>query len=387
MARLESYDPATRRAAQVSAGCLGLHLLSLGVLCAGTETLASLAAHPALALVSAAVALLFGLPHFLLIVWLDRHEREPPGLLLTALAWGALPATALSGLGNGLAALLLTNLLGPSDAVPFLTASLSAPLVEESAKGLGLFLLMVLFWRRLDSVLDGVVYGALLGLGFAVFENFTYYARADALAGVLTLTWLRGVLSGLGTHVAFTACTGAGLGAFRASRQGALRWVFPPLGLAAAMAAHFGWNTFSGVFLNLAGGGETLAELTLGVISAVLVLQLPFLVLLAVVALLAGLHEKQVLRRYLATEDPQFAPPGEAEVLASSWARLRRRLQRAGREGWAGWRRQGQRDRWLIELTFERWHLDHEAQLGAPAAGEHARRVQKLRERLRQTPV
>jgi RsiW-degrading membrane proteinase PrsW (M82 family) len=356
------------------------------VLCAGTETLASLANHPLLALISALVALLFAVPHFLLIVWLDRHEREPPGLLLTALAWGALPATALSGLGNGLASFVLSAVLGPSEAVAFLTASLSAPVVEETAKGLGLLLLMILFWRRLDSVLDGVVYGALLGLGFAAFENFTYYARSDALAGLLTLTWLRGVLSGLGTHVAFTALTGAGLGAFRASRQGSWRWALPPLALGAAMAAHFGWNTFSGLFLGLAGGGESFAELTVGVLGAVAVLQLPFLLLLGLVAALAGLHEKRVLRQYLASEDPSLAPPGEAEVLSNSWARLGRRLSRARREGWTGWRRQGQQDRWLIELAFERWHLDYESHLGAPAAGEHARRVQRLRERLRQRP-
>ena len=53
---------------------------------------------------------------------------------------------------------------------------LGAPVTEEASKGL--FLLLLLWWRRaeLDGVLDGIVYAGMVGIGFAFTENILYLA-------------------------------------------------------------------------------------------------------------------------------------------------------------------------------------------------------------------
>ena len=51
-------------------------------------------------------------------------------------------------------------------------------MTEEATKGL--FLLLLLWWRRyeLDGVLDGIVYAGMVGIGFAFTENILYLAAA-----------------------------------------------------------------------------------------------------------------------------------------------------------------------------------------------------------------
>ena len=55
---------------------------------------------------------------------------------------------------------------------------IGAPVAEEASKGL--FLLLLLWWRRaeLDGVLDGIVYAGMVGVGFAFTENILYLASA-----------------------------------------------------------------------------------------------------------------------------------------------------------------------------------------------------------------
>ena len=65
-----------------------------------------------------------------------------------------------------------------------------------------------------DSVLDGLVYGALVGVGFAMTENILYFGEAyltGDLGNFGTLVLARAVLGGLG-HPAYTAVTGAAFG-------------------------------------------------------------------------------------------------------------------------------------------------------------------------------
>ena len=57
-----------------------------------------------------------------------------------------------------------------------------APIVEEVGKGLGLLLLFVTARRAFDGPVDGVVYGALIGAGFALTENIQYFAISSSRA-------------------------------------------------------------------------------------------------------------------------------------------------------------------------------------------------------------
>ena len=66
-------------------------------------------------------------------------------------------------------------ILGP-DAAIMLAAPISAPIAEEIAKALGVLLIFWLLRAEFDNMRDGIVYGALVGLGFNWFEAAPHVA-------------------------------------------------------------------------------------------------------------------------------------------------------------------------------------------------------------------
>ncbi|MDF2993290.1 MAG: putative rane protein [Microbacterium sp.] len=185
------------------------------------------------------------------VVWfvvryIDRWEPEPRRLLVFAAAWGAVAAVAIA-LGVDLIVSFVTG--GLPDA---LSAVVQAPIVEEIAKGLGILLLYAFARRFFDGPVDGIVYGALIGAGFALTENVQYFAISYLEGGpgeVATTFFLRAVLSPF-AHVMFTSLTGFafGLAARRSLRTGAaLGYAIP--GLIAAIVLHALWNG-SATFFN-----------------------------------------------------------------------------------------------------------------------------------------
>ncbi|MCR2764790.1 PrsW family glutamic-type intramembrane protease [Microbacterium sp. zg.B48] len=174
---------------------------------------------------------------------IDRWEPEPKGLLLFAVAWGAIAAVGIT-LGVDI---LITMILGADDSQirDAFAAVVQAPLVEEFAKGLGVYLIFLTARRAFDGPIDGVVYGALVGAGFAFTENIQYFAISLIEGGVgdVSVTFfVRGILSPF-AHVMFTSVTGfaLGLAARRGARGGraAGPWV---LGVLGATALHALWN-------------------------------------------------------------------------------------------------------------------------------------------------
>ena len=121
-----------------------------------------------------------------------------------------------------------------------MAATFGAPVIEETLKGL---VLIGLLWRRrgeIDGPTDGVIYAAMVGLGFAMIENVGYYINAlvsPERGGIALLGYtfvLRGVVSPL-LHPIFTSMTGLGV-AYAASRRSGGKWAVA-LGLLAAMIA------------------------------------------------------------------------------------------------------------------------------------------------------
>jgi RsiW-degrading membrane proteinase PrsW (M82 family) len=179
---------------------------------------------------------------------IDRWEPEPRGLLFLAVAWGAVAAVGIA-LGVDLA---VTIALGVDDspARDAFMAVVQAPIVEEFAKGLGVYIIFLIGRRAFDGPVDGVVYGALVGAGFAFTENIQYFAIAFLEGGVADVSatfFVRGILSPF-AHVMFTSITGfaLGLAARRGASAGAALgpWL---LGMAGAIGLHALWNA-SAVF-------------------------------------------------------------------------------------------------------------------------------------------
>ncbi|GAB91828.1 PrsW family intramembrane metalloprotease, partial [Gordonia rhizosphera] len=148
----------------------------------------------------------------------DRYEREPAKLAVWGFIWGGFAATwAIAIHGNNALHDLYATLISPEFALNF-APPLSAPLVEESSKAVGFVLILVLARHAVRSAFDGLIIGAFIGLGFQVLENI-HYALAAAetafgsanISGVIGTIVGRGLITGLFTHVLFSALVCAGL--------------------------------------------------------------------------------------------------------------------------------------------------------------------------------
>ncbi len=112
------------------------------------------------------------------VLLLDRLEPEPRGNLVLCFAWGAGVAALLAAVINTAGLLFITQPdLGTTNG-QYVSATFGAPVVEETLKGAVLFWLL---WRRraeFDGPTDGIMYAAMVGLGFAMMENIGYYIGA-----------------------------------------------------------------------------------------------------------------------------------------------------------------------------------------------------------------
>jgi RsiW-degrading membrane proteinase PrsW (M82 family) len=170
----------------------------------------------------------------LILFWLDRYEPEPARYRLAAIGWGGVVAVVLSLVAEQ----LLFSLPGTNT---FVETAIIAPIVEEAGKGL--FLVVVVIFRRaqIHGLLDGLIYGALVGVGFAFVEDIVYYL-SSLQSGALGVTFfLRGIM-GPFAHPLFTSAFGIGVGIAVTTRRPALRVLAPILGYVAAVVMHGIWN-------------------------------------------------------------------------------------------------------------------------------------------------
>jgi len=159
----------------------------------------------------------------------DRYEREPLRKVFKAFIIGILSVIPVFLLELGIGQLILLS--------PFIMTCAVAPIVEEACKGYGVFR-----FRKdpdFNGAIDGLVYGGVIGSGFAFIENILYglsaYSEFDLTAG-LELTAIRGMGLAVG-HMLFTGYTGSEIG-IRKIRGGG----FWPKGYFVAVVLHGLWN-------------------------------------------------------------------------------------------------------------------------------------------------
>jgi len=195
--------------------------------------------------------------------WLDRYEKEPLWLLSIVFFWGAVPTVILSLVAQLIIDQPLAMLLGHTVLYPLTNMSIVAPLTEETFKALILVAIYVFYRTEFDGVMDGILYGALVGFGFSIVEDVLYFMSSLIESGWgdwgVTVA-LRVGLYNL-NHSLFAACTGVGLGLARNSRQLWKKLLYPLAGWMVAMALHATHN-----------GGTVLAEATSGLSCVVLTL-------------------------------------------------------------------------------------------------------------------
>src|SRR5262249_40636788 len=187
----------------------------------------------------------------LALVWLlDRREREGAWLFAAAFLWGGCIATALALPFNTAFFQLIdawvarhpavAMVLGP-DAAMMVAGAVCAPVVEETAKALGVLLIFQLLRAEFDNMRDGFVYGAVVGVGFNWSESALYVAQGYVQSGVAPYSQELGsryALLGLGGHAMFTGMFGACLGLALQTRRKWLRILAPIVGIILAITSH-----------------------------------------------------------------------------------------------------------------------------------------------------
>ncbi|MCO1576510.1 PrsW family intramembrane metalloprotease [Crossiella sp. SN42] len=255
-----------------------------------------------------------------LIRRLDLFEKEPPVLLALAFLWGAFIAPAVAAPANG----ALLSLAGKTGGAAFAAdwgAALAGPLSEEWLKGLGVVAVLVIVREHLHRSLDGLVYGAMIGLGFEALENFGYAVNAaltdvnDDFSAALGSSVSR-LLFGVGAHVIFTGIAGFGLGYARTAtdRSSGHRALVAAASVLTGYGLHVLWNS------------PLLGQL--GVLGA--------LAKYAVLVLLFTLVYRYTARREFAwfaatvrEEDPEIITPPEVAALRTG--RVRRQARKLAR--------------------------------------------------------
>lgn len=264
-----------------------------------------------------------------IVRFMDLNEKEPIWALGLMLVLGIIAAMIVD--------LLVSDvLLGPYP--------LWQSLIEETAKFVAFYLGAVALtavarmrgWLEINDLMDGIVYGTAVGLGFAVGETFVreylfgqiYQIREPGILAALGTTSLAGLSEGL-----FGAIIGAGFGAAVGAHTALRRVGYIVAGLIGAILTHW-------LYEFLAHGGPLGGLISL--VRTWIALLIPLLFVIGVAGF-ALFREKRVIREELADESQTGAvTEEELAVLTSS---LARRYHRA---------------RPLRKFEFQRWHIRRE---------------------------
>ena len=166
------------------------------------------------------------------LTWIDRWEPEPPAFVIGAFLWGAGVSAFISGIVNTIFLVATQSMTA--------TAMFSAPFIEESTKAA--FLIIVLLSTRrgraeFNSLTDALVYGGMVGLGFAWIEHIGYALMADDMSLAWQIIAIRLVLTSY-LHPVLTMIVAIGIWA-GVSSKGAMRIGWPVVAWCAAVFLHF----------------------------------------------------------------------------------------------------------------------------------------------------
>jgi RsiW-degrading membrane proteinase PrsW (M82 family) len=303
-----------------------------------------------------------------IVASIDRNEKEPWHMLLVGLLWGSMVSAAIAGLLNSIA-----------DRFIHVAAHKVSPFTEELTKGAVLLLIFRYAEDEFDDALDGLVYGAMVGIGFAMAENASYFFNfepaRDISDQINTFQFLlRGILQGLAGHATYTALIGLGLGLSRQTQRRGLKIVLPMLGIAGAIFAHALWNNdavqnffdrfFSQHRAWAAGPTATRVALING----------PFFIGVVIAIIFSWRKEAHVIALQLIDElnpnDPYTAPA----MMLTFKSRLQARWKILWSSGIIAWWTLRQLQHAYIDLAFCKWRGKDESEV--------RQRIGKLRTRL-----
>ena len=274
------------------------------------------------ALISGAIAFgLLAVAYLWFIHYEDRYTTVPPKLAAAGFVWGAVAAIgAFALLGNDAVMNLYAKTFGASFAFDW-GAALTAPVNEELAKGAGMLLLLTLAPRLIRSPFDGLVVGALVGLGFQISEDISYAFLGAANAfGDLDAAWttiIARTIASIPSHWMFSGIFGAGLVWFIGRPEVPARKGLGTALMLTAMLMHGLWNASSAI-----GGGSAFAWIVPTAVACVLIGVFVWVYETTVPV------EREWMRDLMAPEvQLGVITPAELDALAGSRSTLKRYLR------------------------------------------------------------
>ncbi len=295
-------------------------MLAVGGAFAVPSMASTIGDNPVGALLAIVLAGAFGALLYWLIQSVTFPDPKPPNVSLTALGLGAVFVTAVAPMVG----LPLDHIFaGLGDWGP----AFSAATGEESYKALAvvaLFLAVPWWWQR---AIDGMAIGALVGLGFQIWEDIAYIAGGAGgatpdVGESLTVFLDRVALGGLASHAAFTALFGAGLGYAVSNTNATMtrRLAVAVAGFGLAWGTHLFWD--SPLFSSLADSQTGLALYSL-------VKSVPVLALVVVIARIAVLGLRT---DFVRSAEPLLASGAITDEDMDTLGSWRRRLARRSAE-------------------------------------------------------
>ena len=199
------------------------------------------------------------LPAAIYVIWIrntERYNRERWIPIIVCFLWGATVAIVASIILEIVLETSLAISINSNNVLGLSTAILIAPFAEELVKPFALRTKTVK--RELDELEDGLIYGAVAGLGFSATENlfYGYSFLSEGLFVFLVLIIIRS-FGGCLLHASATALTGYGYGKTVINRKSIIR-VLPFFILAVLMHAFYNFlvsfdfiGLISGLFMAL----------------------------------------------------------------------------------------------------------------------------------------
>ncbi len=282
------------------------------------------------------IAVIASGPAILFVWYLDRREHESPLLLAGVALWGAAVSASVSlAFSNTLYGYML-RLAKQSGGKIFgfsaetFTAVVTSPMVEEVVKGAAILILFWLLRSDLHDLRDGMLYGAMVGLGFNAAQYTIFLLNEFAISGTppfLSLAALQFVFLGINGHFIYSALFGAGFGLARQTRNPTLKWLAPVSGVALAIYANVLANTLGTKVINdlvraLTGSrllfSETPPQIVwLATAAGTLASQLWAFVLLSIGIYQNEKWEVELIRKQLVSEVNTAVTPLEYALIAA----------------------------------------------------------------------
>jgi RsiW-degrading membrane proteinase PrsW (M82 family) len=257
-----------------------------------------------------------------LVLYVDRLEPEPRALLAAIFGAGAGIAVITALLGRALRTAAITAPeLAPHASVTApvsVGAAIGGALVAQTLNGLVLLALLASRRTEIDGVEDGVVYGSMVGLGFALVANVYGYAVAwNAGAGAIAEEFARRGIFGPVFQALFTSLIGLGVAYAAARPTDGSRYLAIGSGWLAAVVLGALWNH------SVTAAGNGLLATYLILFGALLCLVVTVIadrrrVILLITSFLPNFEAPEVVTR----EDIRMLTSLRLRRLGRQWARL-----------------------------------------------------------------